>query len=698
MTAATTPDSLATLLAKYEVKRALVIDDLFDLTVAEFIKDDSWDQFKATVDSDKAVRDELATKHIDSAAVLRREQTVLRELATRRDDLIAARPAVEALLLDYLAELGSVDELTQHLKLLKIDVTTLGATDEIPADLASQLAFIDYYLDGDPPQRDPKQENLESVAEVRRRLGQRARQKARKVYEVTRAHIILMSNQPDVAASEADFQQEAKLLKGYFRFEAKQSLSDLNMLQSLLGMLPLSADFRHALHDFIDCLDVRAKALVNIFMDEIRRLGLEDYAHLRQLSLNRDGHPFGDYTIKLFGAFLTSLVLEDQALATQVASLDQTKFESLLPIVSEPSNTLGRIYLASLTERLRKPIEGAAVQPAEPVQSVDARPTTIESDGHSAPAADALPPHTKVVKPLIPLELGDLFVRDIPSPVYAVMNPACDLPVGHGRMREGDDTVLLLPGLLRLLHEPPVGERGPTFFTPIYLHDGHLYRIDWDYRKLRALPHRSLPRLLARGYRCERRLHLGPALELQQHFTAETGRVGLPVPAPIGRSATITVYCRGKTGAWHALTPNIAGGARVYHMRDRDEFVIPDPTRKRVIELVAAHAVSLKGAPPADWEGVGSCAHYKSALEGAAKRWETACPFHRKFGTMPSGRINKKQWSEKQSVIEDKLAVVIGTSFLTETLAKTDVVLSLSLGPMPLADGTGTPHEMDELQ
>ncbi len=680
MSPTATPDPLTSLLETHDVRRAVVIDDLFDRKVSDYIKPEAMATFAAELSAKPNMAAELVAAQIEKAEILARNETALRALAQQRDRLLITRPAIETLLFDYLAELGNVDELILHLQAINIEVTPLGADVEIPANLTAQLAFIDYFLDGDPPAPSAN-EDAAQARKTRLSLGKRAREKAQIIYKQTRAHIVLMSNRSDVATLESEFRSEAKLLKGYFRFQEKETLSDRNKLRALLTMLPLTADFRHVLHDFIDCLQTRTQALIGRFMEEIRTLGLEDYAHLRQLSLNHEGHPFGDYTIKLFGAFLTSLVLEDATIATEVDRLDATQFESLLPIVSDPSTTLGRVYLASLTERLRRPIEHTAEVPATSDTSVVA----TEQDAQNPEAPQ---------EALIQLELGDLFVRNVASPVYAVMNPACDLPVAPGRGREGDDTILLLPGQLRLLHELPAGTRPPTLFTPMYLHEGHIYRIDWDYRKLRTLPHREIPALLAEGYKCERRLHLGPALELQQHFTAETGRVGLPVAPPLGRTSECTVYCRDAEGKWAPLTTVVTAGAAVFHMRDKDQFVIPDPAKERILDLIEAHAAVLRDATTT-WANRG---HYVTAIRQAATRWRTNCPFHRAFGTLPGGRTSAKSRSNKICEAKDKLGVVVGTAFLTAEKVDAEVVLSLNLGPMPFGDDAEMPREMDELQ
>ena len=290
-------------------------------------------------------------------------------------------------------------------------------------------------------------------------------------------------------------------------------------------------------------------------------------------------------------------------------------------------------------------------------------------------------------------------MKDVASPVYAIVNPACDL-VFRKKGRQPKDTLLLLPGDLRQLHEPPKGERTPSLITPLYLHtDNNVYRIDWDYRRLTTVPHDELrERYLVPGYRCDRRLHLGPALELQQHFTSASSRVGLPVPPPIGRSIDFLVFCRGKDGRWCSITPPgspIKGGCFVYHMRDRDQFVVTNSAREDVLTQITTHCLELgKTGAEVGWEGGSTREQYKGNLNKSVQKWITGFPFHRALGDLPGSRNRK----EKECEAKDRLGFAVGTTYAKSVKADIDVLLCLNIGPMPIRPFEGDlAREMDQL-
>lgn len=693
--------------ASGSAKTVVVIDNAFDLEITDAVTKEAALDFAEHAEDETLVSD-LQANGIDLASLLSRDKETLLSLVAKLDSLVAARPAAEALLGDYLEERGPVDDLVKHLEKLGFKVEPLGANEQVPAGLKAELAFIDYYLDDQAPSL----ANPDSPDHAAN-----ARQKARTIYDSTRAYIILMSNREGVRAQETVFRQQARLLRGYFRFETKEKLSDETGLRDCISMLPLQAKFRHDLHDFIDCLEKRSAVIAKEFMSEIRELGLEDYAQLRLLSLNRDGQPFGDYTIRMFGAFLTSLVLDDPQVSGRVTALDKTEFKSFLPIQNPPSSTLGRIYLASLTEQLRPTSQQDA--PSESNQADATPPEEHVKPPANEPAAERLPESTSPPVPeqeaqaravptgkqpeeetvaLFPVEFGDLMVKDVESPLYAVMNPACDLQIGLGRSRLPDDTILLLPGLLRQLHQPFAGKRPPTFFTAMYVLDNHVYRIDWDYRRLRTVRHSDLPsEFLDKGYRFERRLQLGPALELQQHLLSSTSRVGLAVPPPLRRSVDVTVYGRAGDGEWKPLGDPVSGGVVVLHMRHSDEFAITCDGRDLILQRLAGHPDTLDAVPKSTaWSGSLGKGQYLAQLRQSLAKWRAEFPFFRASGGLPRGRTKEKDWTTKTVEVKDRLGVAVDTTVFQLEKLNADIVLVLDLGPMPLIPGSEGPREMEE--
>lgn len=686
---------MADVLRAHDIVTAVIIDDAFDVELVDSVTDAELATFSAEMKHDPEIEKELIGIGLDTTALLKKDVESLTALVQKRSTLEKAKPYVETLLNDYLEQRGMVDDLVRHLQNLKLVVVPLGANKPIPQDLKAQIAFVDFYLDDQVPAGVdiPAKENDPS---------KNARTKAREIYERTRAFVFLMSSRDEVSQEEAGFRKQAKLLRGYFQFQKKATLSDNRTLCECLGAIPHKTEFRHTLHDFIDCLDNRTKAITDVFMDEVRDLGLEDYAQLRQLSLNKDGHPFGDYIFRMFGHFMTSLVLEDSAISQFVAKLDATKFQSLLPIRAEPTATLGKIYLASLTEKLRKPIAFSAASeesvspsiqpsPASPFAVVAAAEEIVTPSDQPLEATPTAVVVAAAPAPLIPLEFGDLFIKDATSPIYAVMNPACDLALGVGRDRESDDSILLIPGSLRQLYDSYLGKRSPTMFTPIYEMGGVLYRIDWDYRRFRSIQHKSVAEdLLEKGYRCERRLHLGPALELQQHFASSMSRVGLPVPPPMRHSHDVLVYCRGVKGEWEKIGESIKAAIITLHMRSMDQFIITTNAAKPIRETIRAHIVALRNADSsALWTSNSTRGQYASGLATQLNKWTDDLPFMHEEGSLPGGRWNSK----KKIELKDRFGLARDSSVLLHEYDKADAVLVVDLSPMLLGQAI-MPNEM----
>jgi hypothetical protein len=709
-------NGMADVLRTHGIVKAVVIDDAFDLDIVDCISSQELSTFKVDIDRDAEIKKELIENGLNIASLLKKDAVSLETLLQKRSSLDKARQSVEMLLRDYLERREMVDDLVSHLRKLGLDVVPLGADQAIPENLNAQIAFVDFYLD------DQVLTNVDFPANESD-PSEKSRKKARDIYERTRAFIFLMSSRDEVSQEEAGFRKKAKLLRGYFQFQKKTTLSDEQALYECLGAIPLKAEFRHTLHDFIDCLDERSKAVSTLFMEQVRDLGLEDYAQLRQLSLNKDGHPFGDYILRMFGHYMTSLVLEDADVGASVTKLDDTEFQSLLPIRAEPTPTLGTFYLASLTEKLRNPITftaGAEVPGTPAVQTSHTTSTATEDSVHVQPtegaarASDvvaAVPPViTPLVLPvkaetgpsLVRLELGDLFVKNASSPIYAVMNPACDLALGVGRDREPDDAVLLIPGSLRHLYESYQGERAPTMFTSIYEMGGVLYRIDWDYRRFRSIQHKAIAEdLLTKGYRCERRLHLGPALELQQHFASSISRVGLPVPPPIRHSHDVLIYCRGVEGEWENIGEVIKAAIITLHTRAKDQFIITTNAAKPIREAIRAHVAKLRETDSSvEWK----CeklkrSQYAGQLNVSLERWSQDLPFMRTLGNLPGGREKEKRWNEKKIELKARLGLMREATFDTQEVVDADAILVVDLMPMLLgqvATQNEVPLEMEE--
>jgi hypothetical protein len=429
-----------------------------------------------------------------------------------------------------------------------------------------------------------------------------------------------MSNRPGAAAQEEDYRRKSRLLRGFFHFCEKEELCDRERLGGRLDALPKNHDVCHAVHDFVDSIDqalggpiaepVQAEGPAQRepsaghplaqFMHTLRTLGLQDYAILCELTLRDEGHPLGDYMMRLLGFHLIANLLANSRVRSSVANLDKMRFTEFLPYGEETSASFKKLYADSLTERVVEPWSSHPWEPVslpadspqltdEGVESAVKDDTTDEAavedeappaKGQEARAVDLLKSlgFTDDGKELPFLQLGDLLIRDESSPVYAVLSASCDLQftpesVSLTRLRERDDTVLLLPGALRKLGTAPFPKTRAT--TGLITWNEDWYSIDWFDRKLLGLPHCFVRTFFeGSGYSHGKRLQMGRALELQQNVLSFVSRIGLDVQPPLPMDLAVSVFGKQANGTFARLGDNILQGGILFHLRDRAQPVL----------------------------------------------------------------------------------------------------------------------------
>lgn len=176
-------------------------------------------------------------------------------------------------------------------------------------------------------------------------------------------------------------------------------------------------------------------------------------------------------------------------------------------------------------------------------------------------------------RPLPFVQLGDIFVRDAKSWVFAVINASCDLQIvpdsvskqrnKKGRIRSRNDTVLLMPGEICEL-----GTTQPkSLSTELFAIDGDHYAIEWKPKQMVSIPQCCLrAKLQDRGYSHNVRLQMDRAIELQQEAFASNSRVGLEVQPQLSRSIGLRITAK-IAGAFKVLGDDISGAGAIFHTR-----------------------------------------------------------------------------------------------------------------------------------
>jgi hypothetical protein len=442
---------------------------------------------------------------------------------------------------------------------------------------------------------------------------------AKQIYEKFKAFILLMSNSPGVNPQQVEgFRRATRLLSGFFEFQAKSNLCDREKFRIQIETLPKDPEVCHAVHNFVIAMeqalggpidelpltDVASPtdapaAILPQFMHTLRALGLYDYALLCEMTLRNEGHPLGDYIIRLLGAHLLAQLLSHQGVKDAVAALDALRFTEFLPFGDERSPSFHRMYADATTEAITGPWNphpwsivrtSAATDTTAAASAIGTSETEDGAPSPSAPftvADEQASVDSEILQllgfkdddePLPYVQLGDLFIKDEKSLVFAVLSASCELQfvpsqVHKDRERLRDDTVLLVPGKMRSVGAKPYSDAVTT--AGLVEWNGSAYCIDWFYGKLLGLPHCSLRKLLEKqDYQHQRRFQTTRALELQQAVLSKLSRIGLEVRPPFPRDIKVTLFGRKADQSFGPLGNTVAQAGLLFHGRKPDHRVL----------------------------------------------------------------------------------------------------------------------------
>lgn len=441
---------------------------------------------------------------------------------------------------------------------------------------------------------------------------------AKQIYEKFKAFILLMSDSPSPVKNPQQveqFRRDTRLLRGFFEFQSKSNLCDPEQFHIQMVMLPQKPEVCHAVHNFVIALekalggeieelpikeasslaDVTASVLPK-FMHTLRDLDLQDYALLCELTLLNEGHPLGDYMMRLLGPHLIAQLISHQGVKDAVTALDSLQFTEFLPFSNKRSQSFHRLFTDATTEVITgswKPHPWSKIEPASVNGDIVSR---LEEEVGESEDSKNVPQEQEITsdeqrsieseilnllgfeddnRELPYLQLGDLFIKDEKSLVFAVINAPCDLQfvpsqVHNKRERLRDDSILLVPGRFRKIEEPKA-KKSQTMAGLIELNET-AYCVDWFDGKLLGLPHCSLRKLLEeRGYQHLRRLQTARALELQQAVLTKLSRIGLEVRPPFPRDTKITLFKRNGEKSFARLGESVKRGGLLLQGRTEDK-------------------------------------------------------------------------------------------------------------------------------
>ena len=538
------------------IARALIVDDCFDeIPLANDLADidaqwanfhDDWDDNIATAVA------AIYNGPLDEPHELRGDDDYVAALWNLRAE-IGAQAIFEAYEAAQRFDIAAVERLEVYLGELGLKCLRAGrafADDPVEAD----LIVIDLFLGAaqDPGAADLSKDGLRKVV---------------KQYGAGMPPVILFSNSSRLSHKKEEYRDLVGLLESGFRILGKSELKTDGALKRQLERFVINRNETKALAGFLDALEKGMAEASSRTLSMMRGVNLSDLSQVRQLLLEFEGKAMGAYLVDVFDRVLQHEIEGQKAIITAADEL--SKLDDLDP---GPPYLGGEIKTQDLVARMISQA-GARL----PLGGSDAFPMVfgdvfIEVDGHEVnPQAEQ---QLEVVD-----EVQDAVIApkpDVPSEVFLVVTPACDL------VRGAAESILLLKGRVSPITDQSWLYKGDR--SPAVLIQGSLCRIDWDLQKYQTKKLSAIKDEIDTG-RLVRvaRLRQPHTLELQQKLLTSLGRVGLPGHMPASIKTTIDAYIYGPDMKIRPLdVPDLSDGSACFVGRDKDA--------NRVVSLVLAEA------------------------------------------------------------------------------------------------------------
>ncbi len=512
-----------------------VIDDVFaGPSVADY-RSDEFEEFWAEIQYVDEAISELSGLGLSIHGPADIDQDALRTLEKNRSRLVHLKPSFDKYLAPpFDAKSKPVNDLCDCLeKDLGRRVVKNDGTEGLN-ETSIRLIFLDYFLE-----EGKEAESIRKVCAIAGEIGTRFSGGAKPL-------ILLMSSKHIAADTIANLRKEAQFLGSMFEFMSKDEFVEVTKLIITLGCIARSLHERQRIQKFVEGVENSIDAAAAKLRESLRGLSFEDYAYIQKLSLQREGHPLGDYISWLYSSYFGHLLFET---IPEQRTMDALTFAKLPTTSFEPSSQFEEIYKNIVTEAV------------EPLAGHPRDNRVAEADS---------PPF---------LHFGDVFC-DGGGQILMVITPECDLaftPDEKDRPFDPGKSILLIPGSLSAQNEPVSARMKTDFFS----YKNETKRIVWEPKNLVSIPHGKIRDWLGRGgYRREARLRLPFALEVQQSFAADLTRVGMPVGPPIYKPARVEIACEGKDKKIEVLS-TLDDAAFIFHARE-DEFVL---SRTCIVEL-----------------------------------------------------------------------------------------------------------------
>lgn len=518
---------LRALLQEKQIRKAVVIDDVFDdAPRPDELDHGDWATFFDDLGNDD--HDTLEAlfpgfKDADTAD-LRESQDFVNVLWGNRQRLPA--DPIGALFHDYensnATERAEVEGLVQTLEGLGLTCTRIGRDPSAEA-VDANLIVIDLFLG-----RNQTGDDMErAVARARELVADRAENPPL---------VILTSRSPRLNENRDAFRDEAGLLGSTFRVASKSDLGKDGALEAMLLRLAHHYEDAKRVAGFVHAWDSGLNEARERFIRVLRRLDLSDLAQVRALLLDFEGERLGEYLLDVADRVLQHEIEDDDdtiAAALELNKIDLDKYPA--------PHLTGTPDLQDLVHRM--------------VFLHRDRLRLSEENG----------------KPV--LQFGDVLrwkkkgEEGYGNDVCLAVTPACDL------VRGGAERVMLLAGKLEELQPRDWSYKaGPVRTAILILPEEGRRWIRWNLKAVQTVGWEELDALLGEGQRLIRigRLREIYAIEIQEMLLADLGRIGRPANLPVPFRVSVSLYYVDNASNARKLEIQEIESAACYVGRDQD--------------------------------------------------------------------------------------------------------------------------------
>jgi hypothetical protein len=496
--------ALTALLSDRGIKTAVVIDDAFDAVPrATDLDEDAWSVFFDDLTEDEAGQLASVYPAYTSASEeeLRASDEFVGVLWRERARLANAQKLFAEYERKNAQERRVLDALVTSLSALALECTAMGRDLDMEKAGLADLVFIDLFLGFSQADADMERaiERVSSLVRGR---------------ETAATLIVLMSSSSRLMQKRNEFRDKAGLLASAFRVVSKADLEKEGLLERMLTRMAECYEDTKRLAQFIQAWNSGLDAARRSFIKIVSRVDLSDLAQIRELLLEYEGDKLGDYLLDVCDGVLRHEIEANRETISAARSLNQIDLDKY-----PPPHLTGTADLQELVFRM-------TFQHSERVQ-------LSQETGHPQ------------------MYFGDILrwkrQQDgaLSEDVSLVITPACDLSRGP------EQQVLLLSGSLLPLAPARWSYQASPVRTPIIiLSNDERYWIKWDLKNVKAKSRKELEELLVDQAGPQRigRLREMYALELQQKFVADFGRVGQPANPPATFPVGVDVFFPGVDG------------------------------------------------------------------------------------------------------------------------------------------------------